>query len=230
MSPEDMVRLGLMAVSRNPKLLQCSAQSVLRALMDAADVRIRPLGTNGRGYLIPRKNKNTCQLEACFDPGYRGLKDICMRSGDVVDVDAYPVYANDQFSYTLGDDPTVSHVPPQDLTVDRGALVGSYAVANMKNGKKKIEVVPKKDLDKIRDTSPSKEGPWKTWEEEMARKSAMRRIAKWLPVDDPSLEHALELANEVDKPEAALPHGDTRELENALMGDVVVTADGEVVS
>jgi recombination protein RecT len=230
MSPDDMVRLGLMAVSRNPKLLQCSPQSMLRALIEAADVRIRPLGTNGRGYLIPRKNKNTGHLEACFDPGYRGLIDIAKRGGDVVEIDAYPVYKADEFHYQLGDAPSVRHVP--NITAeDRGPIVAAYAVAHYADGRKQIEVVPAKDLQKIRDTSPAKEGgPWKSWEEEMARKSAVRRLCKYLPADDPALETALELANEVDKPEPALPHGDTRELENALMGDVVVTADGEVVS
>jgi len=230
MKPEELIRLALMATSRNPDLLKCSPQSVLRALMEAADVRIRPLGTNGRGYLIPRKNKNTGQLEACFDPGWRGLADIAKRSGKVTRIDAHPVYAADLFRVTLGDSPSVEHVPDYEAE-DRGALVAAYAVAYYDDGTKHPEIVPRKDLDKIRATSAAQAGPWKSWEEEMARKSAVRRLCKYLPVDDPVLERALELANEADDSttiEHRLPHGDTKALEDALMGPEV-TPDGEVV-
>lgn len=232
MKPDDLIRLALMGASRQPDLLKCSPQSVLRALMDAADMGIPPRGTNGRGYLVPRKNKHNGQIEACFDPGWRGLADIARRSGKVDHIEAHPVYANDVFSYEYGMTPSLRHVP---ATGERGALIAAYAIADLANGKKVFEVVLGPDLAKIKATSASANGPWKTWEDEMARKSAVRRLCKYLPISDPALERAIELATDVESGdrsgefiEPALVHGDTKALEDALMGPEI-TADGEVV-
>jgi hypothetical protein len=59
-----------------------------------------------------------------------------------------------------------------------------------------------------------------------------RAASFWTRVYAPELSLGMQSSEEVLDVIATpvLPHGDTRELENALMGDVVVTADGEVVS
>ena len=192
MQPGDLVRLTLLAASRQPDLLKCSQTSILRALMDAATMGIMPGGTMGRGYLVPRKNKINGALEACFDPGYRGLIDIARRSGKVKAMDAKPVYQGDLFEYEEGLDKKLRHVPTLDAK-SRGELVAAYAIARFYEGDPQIEVLTRADIDKIRNSSASKSGPWATWYEEMARKSAVRRICKFLPYD-PILERAIELA------------------------------------
>ena len=192
MQPGDLVRLTLLAASRQPDLLKCSQTSILRALMDAATMGIMPGGTMGRGYLVPRKNKINGALEACFDPGYRGLIDIARRSGKVKAMDAKPVYQGDLFEYEEGLDKKLRHVPTLDAK-SRGELVAAYAIARFYEGDPQIEVLTRADIDKIRNSSASKSGPWLTWYEEMARKSAVRRICKFLPYD-PILERAIELA------------------------------------
>jgi recombination protein RecT len=192
MQPADLVRLTLLAASRQPDLLKCSQTSILRALMDAATMGIMPGGTMGRGYLVPRKNKVTGTLEACFDPGYRGLIDIARRSGKVKAMDAKPVYQGDVFEYEEGLDKKLRHIPTLDAKI-RGDIVAAYAIARFYEGDPQIEVLTRADIDKIRNSSASKSGPWATWYEEMARKSAVRRLCKLLPYD-PVLERAIELA------------------------------------
>src|ERR1051325_8269002 len=102
MKPEDLVRLTLMAAMRQPQLLQCTKESVLRALMDAAALGIRPGGLMGRGYLIPRRNNKTQTLECHFDPGWRGLIDVARRSGEVKAISAHVVYQNERFHVSFG--------------------------------------------------------------------------------------------------------------------------------
>jgi recombination protein RecT len=225
MKPDDLIRLALMAASRSPDLLKCSPESVLRCLMDAAAMGIVPGGTNGRGYLIPRANKHTKKLEATFDPGWRGFEDIARRTGKVARFDAHAVYDQDEYQVTLGDNPTLTHVPNYDVE-DRGAIVAGYAIAIYVDGAKQIEPLSKKDIAKIRAASPASgttAGPWANWEEEMVRKSAIRRLCKHLPVYDPVMEQALAMTADGDFDDrpalpSAMTPGDTASLEAALMG------------
>ena len=201
MKPEDLIRLALMAASRQPELFQCTARSILRALMDSAAVGIAPGGTMGRGWLVPRKNKKTNELEATFDPGWRGLADIAKRSGVVKRIDAKVVYQGDIFEYEEGTNQRLRHVPDLELVDDDDELprliVCAYAIASFDNGEKQIEVLRKSDIERIRAVSMASAGPWGSWYDEMARKSAVRRLCKYLPYD-PLLERALEHATDVE--------------------------------
>ena len=61
-------------------------------------------------------------------------------------------------------------------------MIGVYAVARMKDGGVICEIMNMEQLAKIRKVSRSGDnGPWKEWPEEMAKKSVLRRIAKYLP-------------------------------------------------
>jgi recombination protein RecT len=195
MRPDDLVRLALMAASRQPDLMACSHTSILRALMDAAALGVAPGGTMGRGYIVPRKNRQNGTMEACFDPGWRGLCDIARRSGQVKKIDAKVVYANDQFDYEEGTEQTLKHVPTLDA--ERGDIIAAYAIAKFADGEMQIEVLTRSDIEKIRNTSAAKGGPWSNWYDEMARKSAVRRLCKYLPYD-PVLEKALDHATDVE--------------------------------
>lgn len=195
MKPEDLVRLALMAASRQPDLLKCSHTSILRALMDAAALGIAPGGVMGRGYLVPRKNKKTGELECCFDPGWRGLCDVARRDTRVKKIDAKVVYEGDVFEYEEGTSQTLRHVPT--LTAqERGKVVAAYAIAKVED-ELQIEVLTLADIEKIRKVSMAQSGPWSNWYEEMARKSAVRRLCKYLPYN-PQLEKALEHATDVE--------------------------------
>ena len=110
-------------------------------------------------------------------------------------IDAKVVYANDEFEYEEGTEQKLKHVPT--LEEDRGEIVAAYAIAKFADGEVQIEVLTKADIEKIRKSSASQGGPWSNWYDEMARKSAVRRLCKYLPYD-PVLEKALDHATEVD--------------------------------
>jgi recombination protein RecT len=217
MSPTDLTRMALVAVHRNPELLKCTPASVLAALMDAAELKIKPGGMMGRGYLVPRRNKNTKQLECCFDPGWRGLIDIMRRSGEIKRIEAHPVFSNDVLRVEYGLQPVFQHTPC--LEENRGQIVAAYALAEFKDGTFQVELLTKADLVKIRAASPSTSGPWATWDDEMARKSAVRRLSKYMPFDA-LVDKAAHLAAktepaglegvewDVDMPPSALEEGD----------------------
>jgi len=197
MKPEDLIRMALMAISRNPDIAKCTQASIVRALIDAAELGIQPGGTMGRGYLVPRMNKKVepWAMECCFDPGWRGLIDVARRSGEIARIEAHVVYQRDLFRVTYGVESKIVHEPV--LEGDAGPIVAAYAVAFFKDGTYQAEVLRKADIDKIQKSSASKSGPWASWYDEMARKSAVRRLAKYLPYSS-QLEKALEKATDAE--------------------------------
>jgi len=213
MKPEDLIRMALMAISRNPDIAKCTQASIVRSLIDAAELGIQPGGTMGRGYLVPRKNTKVqpAVTECCFDPGWRGLIDVARRSGLIARIEAHVVYQRDLFRVTYGVESKIVHEPV--LEGDAGPIVAAYAVAFFKDGTYQAEVLRKADIDKIKGSSASQNGPWSKWYDEMARKSAVRRLCKYLPFDS-LLEKALEKATDAD-------------IEDPMVQDVDVVIEGK---
>jgi recombination protein RecT len=89
------------------------------------------------------------------------------------------VYENDVFMYEYGLKEDIKHIPCMD---DRGKIIAVYAVAILKDGGHQFDVMSKAEVDNIRNSSKSKDnGPWVTHYEEMAKKTVLRRLFKWLP-------------------------------------------------
>ena len=71
LAPERFTRMVLIALSSNPKLQECSPQSFLGAMMQAAQLGVEPNTPLGQAYLIPYRNHGI--LECQFQLGYKGL-------------------------------------------------------------------------------------------------------------------------------------------------------------
>lgn len=216
LTAERVLRVTLAAVSRTPLLLQCSPQSLLQSVMVAGQLGLEPTGgVLGQAYLVPYRNSKTGKYEAQLIPGYRGLIDLARRSGNVESLSAYPVFANDTFSYQLGSEPKVEHKPT--LSDDPGALVAVYAVARLTDcSVPQIEVMSRTQVDRIRSRSKAKDsGPWVTDYEEMARKTVVRRLSKYLPM---SVEFAtgLQLQDDAERGERT-NYGDLVELPSEII-------------
>lgn len=183
LTPERILRITLACVSRTPLLLECTPQSILQAVMVAAQLGLDPTGgVLGEAYLVPYKNrKQNNRREAQLIPGYQGLISLARRSGQVQTVSSYPVFENDVFDYELGINPRITHKPT--LSEDTGPLIAVYAVAHLKDCPiAQVEVMSRAQLDRIRARSKaSDDGPWVTDPVEMCRKTGVRRLSKYLP-------------------------------------------------
>lgn len=203
MKPDDMVRLTLMAASRNQDLFRCSQDSIVRALLDAATLGVKPGGLLGRGYLVPRFNGKLQIHECSFDPGWRGLVDIARRSGVLKRIEAHVAFRDEKFVVRMAPFTTIEHEPRPDLTPEQtkyDCIVAAYAVAELTDGATQVEVVWKRDLDKIKNVSKAKSGPWFDWPGEQARKSAVRRLCKYLPFEPESdMGRAIEMSDRSDQ-------------------------------
>lgn len=175
MTPERFTRIALSAVSNTPKLAECTPQSFLAAMMNAAQLGLEPNTPLGQAYLIPYKNQ--CQ----FQIGYKGMIDLAYRSGEVKTLMAQTVYENDEFDFSFGLEPTLKHVPAKS---NRGKPIWFYAVFKLVNGGQGFEVMSVEDVKEHakKYSKAYNSGPWQTNFEEMAKKTVLKKALKYAPL------------------------------------------------
>lgn len=197
---DKLAKTLFLAVNRTPKLLQCTQASVLESVMRAAELGLEVSGTLGDAYLVPFKTKikidgrdewrDVCQLI----PGYRGLIKLARNSGELRAIEAEVVRTGDHFVYEKGSAPRIEFRPKLDG--DAGEMMGVYALAVLKSGETQAVYLSKREVEKVKASSKSGAfGPWVDWFEEMAKKTAIRRLAKLLPLESERWARALEAAN-----------------------------------
>jgi recombination protein RecT len=201
MTADRLARIALTEIRKTPKLAQCDQTSFLGAIMQLAAMGLEPGGALGHAYLIPfdKSSKDSSggwskKTEVQLVIGYRGMIDLARRSGQIVSLSARVVYANDKFAYTYGLDETMDHVPHEGA--HPGEMTHVYAVAKLVGGGVQFEVMSRAKVEHIRDESQgykaaatsakqySKEvnSPWASHFDEMAKKTVIRQLFKYLPV------------------------------------------------
>lgn len=181
LTPERLTRVVLTAMTTQPLLQKCDVASILKAVMECAQLGLEPDGILGYAYMIPYHNKKRGCYEAKMIPGYRGYLALARRSGQLRSLDVDVICEHDKFTYQKGTMPTLVHVPPLDKP--RGKAIGAYACARLADGGVQFEVLPMERIEKIRQSSRAgDEGPWHTHWDAMAIKTAIRQLAKYLPL------------------------------------------------
>lgn len=79
------------AVSANPKLQECEATTVLSSALLGEALNLSPSAALGQYWLIPYKNNKTGVSVCQFQLGVNGYKQLAMRSGQYLDIDAIEV-------------------------------------------------------------------------------------------------------------------------------------------
>lgn len=185
-TPERMTRFALTALNRSPALLKTNPQTFLGCIVQSAQLGLDPSGITGEAYLVPYKDVCT------FIIGYRGLLKLARRSGKINEAAAHVVHEKDVFEYQYGLDSKLVHKPSTDA--DPGRITFAYAYAKFTDGGRAFEVMTREQIEGVKAQSKaSNNGPWVTHFDEMARKTAFRRLAKWLPLE-PEDYRAVELA------------------------------------
>lgn len=216
MDPDRFLRVVAGAVLKNSDLLKCDRISLFRAVLEAAQLGLEPTGLLGSAYLVPYRVNG--RLQATLIPGYRGLIDLARRSGEIESIYAQVVHAKDYFRIRQGTDPGIDHetyIPPADAdpdsqdpdraeAADPGPVIGAYMVAVLRDRSgnpsvRQIEWMTRAEIEAVRKRSrASANGPWVTDWTEMARKTVVRRGAKYLPLT-PEAVRAFSLDEEAER-------------------------------
>jgi recombination protein RecT len=176
LDPDRMARVALTALRTVPKLAQCDRYSFAACILQAAQLGLEVCTPLGHAYLIPRKNQCTLLI------GYRGMLDLARRSGQVSSLYAHTVHEGDAFSYRLGLDPTLDHVPNVDVEQNEKTMTFVYAVAKLRTGEhdRQFVVLSKRQVNE-RKARGAGGNAWSTDYLAMAKKTAVRALFTWLP-------------------------------------------------
>jgi len=178
-SPEKFVRTIQTAVATSPQLVQANRQSLFGASMKAAQDGLLPDGKEAA--IVTFKNKNGHHI-AQYMPMVGGILKKVRNSGELSTITSQIVYENDDFQFSVDENGEhLKHNPK--VFGDRGKAIGVYALAKTKDGAVYIETMTKDEIEKIKNVSRGKNGPWSgAFEHEMWRKSAIKRLSKRLPM------------------------------------------------
>ncbi len=189
---DRFARLTTSLINRNPKLAECDSVSFFAALSDCATIGVYPDPVTGKAYLIPRRRKDG-SLEATLLVGYKGLRDIALRSPAIADLWTGVVRTGDVIRLVRA--PRMELVHEQDPACD-GEVLGFYSCARLADGgcswewmaNAEVETVRNQVLAGIREEWKREQSPWVTSREEMGRKTVMRRHFKSLPIRSEDME------------------------------------------
>jgi len=172
-------------------------------------------------YLIPRGGKCT------LDISYMGMIKILTDAGTVKNIDAAVVYEGDEFEFIRGTSPNLHH----KQNFKSPAKLGAYAVAYFRDGGSQAEFLPKYEIEKISKTSESlknektaKFSPWTNWEDEMWKKTALKRLFKLLPKTNMS-ESLISALNNENKIEVDDLPTEQKQSNDELFSDVEIITD-----
>ena len=171
---EKFIRTALTAINSNPKLAECSQESLLAAIMNSAQLGLEFNTPLGEAYLIPYGRKVNFQL------GYQGLLKLAYNTGQFKRITAREVRENESFDFDYGTG-EITHKPC--FKGDSGDVIGYYAIYQTKDGGQDVFYFSKADAERYGKTFSQSynSGPWKTNFDAMAKKSALIQVLKYAP-------------------------------------------------
>ena len=188
---ERFMRVVLTAVNASPDLLTANRRSLFESAMKAAQDGLLPDGREG-AFVVYRTKEKFENARGVLEerwiqkvqwmPMIAGILKKVRNSGEISTIVARVVYAGDKFRHWIDDDGEHIEFEASD-DHDNSVVRKVFAMAKLKDGSIEVEALTPADIEKIRNVSRAKDnGPWVDWWDEMAKKSALRRLAKRLPL------------------------------------------------
>ncbi|PUV27660.1 DNA recombinase [Cronobacter sakazakii] len=160
--------------------------SAQNAIINVAAIGITLNPASKLAYLVPRDGM------VCLDISYMGLLHLAQSSGSIKWGQCKLVCANDTYE-SNGLDKAPTH--KYNAFGDRGEVVGGYCTVKTPDGDYLTEEMSLAEIKAVEATSKAKNGPWKNFWEEMARKTIVKRAGKYWPKAQ-RLDNAIHLLND----------------------------------
>lgn len=192
------------ALMANPSLMEFDPRLVYREVVKAAALGLLLDPLLGEGYIVTAYNYKAKRTEPQLRVGYKGMNKLARQTGHVAGIYAHEVHALDDVECDLGF-PKVFHHRPK-LFSDRGPIVGYVALVTFKDGTFDFEPMSVEQCQGIRNRSDAwkafkdgkiKSTPWSTDEEEMSKKTVLRRLMK-RQEQSPELVRATQIEDEAE--------------------------------
>ncbi len=195
-SASRLISIAVGAAMRNPLLFKCEASTVVRSLLQAAELGLE-VGALQEAHLVPFKNSKRDCYECQLLIDYRGFLKLCWNSGMVKSIDASVVYVDDAFTFRKGTEISITYEPNIDVAMperfwpdDNDSSVANrwdkvrcvYAAAELTTGGKVAIVLTRAQVERYRAMSKARDSNfWVGHWEAMAMKTALRRLQTFLP-------------------------------------------------
>lgn len=154
------------------KVAMANPSSAQNAIINVAAIGITLNPAAKLAYLVPRDGG------VHLDISYMGLLHLAQVSGAIQWGQCKLVYASDTYeSNGLDSAPTHKY----NAFGDRGAVVGGYCTVKTAQGDYLTEEMSLAEIKQVEASSKAKNGPWKNWWDEMARKTIVKRASKYWP-------------------------------------------------
>lgn len=169
---------AISTITQSTDLQKATPASVLGSIMLAAQLKLEIGPALGHFYLTPRKQGGNVTCLPII--GYQGYIELAYRSGRIEKIETFLVRDGDKFEHGANSERgRFFDWLPADFDEQR-AWIGVVATAKLVGAGTVWAYLPK---EKVLARRPSywQSTPWKSNEEEMARKTAIRALAPYLP-------------------------------------------------
>ena len=197
--PDRFIRTAITVVQMHPELLEANRTSLFGAVMLAAKDGLLPDGREATIQIyntkVKQNGKEIWIKQAQYMPMVHGLLKKMYEAGAAY-IDAAAVYEKDHFVFVRGDNPRLEHEPDL-VSDDPGKVIAAYAIVKLANGEVKREVMPRRDIEKVRRASKAPDGPgWSNWYDQFAIKAVLKRVYKQIPHQTEELLRVIEHDNQ----------------------------------
>lgn len=185
LDPAKLIRVSLSYLAdpaNEGVVIKSTPESIAKTILLFGQIGLYPDSSLSYGYFTPYDG----ECKPSF--GYKGLIHLALRDERIASIDAQAVYQTqdgegDRFEPMLGTSPGIVHIPSYTKRGDNeeAPITWVYAVAHLKAGPPKIEVMAREQVEAIRATSfRPKATPWVRYWGQMARKTVVRRMMNYL--------------------------------------------------
>lgn len=178
LTADRMIQMATSLIVKNPKLAECSAASLVGAVMQASILGFRPVEQLGECYFVPYGGVVQFQI------GYKGFITLARRSGELKNIYAEVVHEGDKFEVEFGLEPKLVHIPRMDN--ENAKLTHVYAVSRYKDDGYNFMVLTASQVEKLRKRNPMQKGApsgsWATDYDAMAKAKVIKQLAKYMPL------------------------------------------------
>lgn len=185
---EKECQFAIQAFQKNEylaKVAMANQASAQNAIINLAAIGVTLNPAAKLAYLVPRDGA------VCLDISYIGLLKLAQDAGAILWGQCKLVHSNDSYENNgLDKQPTHKY----QAFGDRGPVVGGYCTIKTPSGDYLTEEMSLDDIKQVEMSSKAKNGPWKTFWAEMARKTIVKRASKYWPKSD-RLDKAINYLN-----------------------------------
>jgi phage RecT family recombinase len=192
------------------KIATSNPVSVQNAILNLSSIGISLNPALKHAYLVPRDGA------ICLDVSYMGLMHLAQEIGSIEWGQAKIVFANDDYqNQGLNNQP----IHKYNAFTSRGDKVGVYCCVKLPSGDYLTEEMSGEDIAAVRKSSKSQHSsysPWNTFEDEMWRKSVVKRASKYWPKSNNNTGNRLDTAIHVINEHEGLDNEREKQLEKLV--------------